>query len=125
MDRDVAKRSPPSIDELGSPVAYPALKDGTPVYDPELNRIGVVEHVMAVGGIFEGIVAHTHPLPGRHLYADADQIAEIRERGVLLSVPAESLHDPERDSARRRADGSDNSLEARLRRAWDWITRRT
>jgi hypothetical protein len=120
----VAKRSLPSIDELGPPIAYPALRDGTPVYDPELNRIGVVEYVTAVGGIFEGVVVHTYPLPGRHLYADADQIAEIRERGVLLSVPAESLHDPELESARRRTDAAD-SLEARLRRAWDWLTRRT
>jgi hypothetical protein len=88
-----------------------------------MGRVGVVEHVMEVGGIFEGVIVHTYPLPGRHLYADADQIAEIRERGVVLSVPREQLHDPARESGSRRRDGPENGLEARLRHAWDWITR--
>ncbi len=100
------------------------MKDGTPVYDRDGDRIGVVEHVMAVGGIFEGIIVHTHPLPGRHLYADAEQGAEIHERGVLLSVDKEELHDPRAELARRRSDGEEATLEARLRRAWDWISER-
>jgi hypothetical protein len=111
-----------SADELGAPIAYPALRDGTPVYDRDGSRVGVVERVMAVGGIFEGVIVHTYPLPGRHLYADADQIAEIRERGVLLSVPRDDLHDPAKESTRGRSDGTESSLEARLRRAWDWLT---
>jgi hypothetical protein len=43
----------------------------------------VVDHVVAheVVDIFEGIIVHTIPLPGRHLFADADQISELRERG--------------------------------------------
>jgi hypothetical protein len=114
-----------SPDQLGPPVAHLALTDGTPVYDREANRIGVVEHVMDVGGIFEGVVIHTHPLPGRHLYADPDQIAEIRERGVLLAVGREELHDPREESARRPRNRAETTLEARIRRAWDWITRRT
>ena len=61
-------------EQLGSPIAYLALTDGTPVYDRSGNRIGVVEHPMAEGGIFEGVIFHTHPLPGRHLYAEADPI---------------------------------------------------
>ncbi len=69
------------------------------MYDRNGTRIGVVEHVMAEGNIFEGLIIHTHPLPGRHLYADAAQVAEIREQ--------------------------QGGLEARLRRAFDWLTRRT
>jgi hypothetical protein len=88
-----------------------------------MDRVGVVEHVLEVGGIFEGVIVHTYPLPGRHLYADADQIAEIRERGVVLSVQREQLHDPATDPGSSRRDGAENGLEARLRRAWDWITR--
>ena len=110
-------------DELGPPIAYTALTDGIPVYDRDRHRIGVAEHVMAEGGIFEGVIVHTHPLPGRHVYADAGQIAEIRERGVLLSVPAEELHDLTRKASRRPGGAAETSLEARLRRAWDWITR--
>jgi hypothetical protein len=98
------------------------LEDGTPVYDPDGHKVGVVEHVMSVGAIFEGIIVHTHPLPGRHLYADADQIAQIRERGVLLAVDPEQLHDPDSEASRRKQAGS--GLEARLRRAWDWLAGR-
>jgi hypothetical protein len=117
------KSSPPSAAELGDLIAWTGLRDGTPVYDRDGDRIGVVEHVLAVGGIFEGVVVHTHPLPGRHLYADAEQIAEIHERGVLLGVPKEELHDPALESTRRR-HAPQKTLEARLRRAWDWISRR-
>lgn len=111
-------------ENLGPPVAYLALADGTPVYDREGNRIGVVEHVVADGGIFEGVIIHTYPLPGRHLYADVDQIAAIRERGLLLAVGREDLHDPSLESGRRRRQGHESQLETRLRRAWDWIARR-
>jgi hypothetical protein len=106
--------------DLGDLVAYTAIVDGTPVYDHQGSRIGVVEYVMEVGGIFEGVIVHTHPLPGRHLFAGADQIAEIHERGVVLSVTERELHTPQHESRQRRAGKS--SLEARLRRAWDWLT---
>lgn len=110
--------------DLGGLVAFTALADGTPVYDREGRRIGVVEHVMDVGGIFEGVIVHTHPLPGRHRYADPDQIAEIRERGVVLSVSEEELHDPQQELRRRRTGPGENPLEAQVRRAWDWLTGR-
>jgi hypothetical protein len=118
-------RERPSPEELGPPVAYLALKDGTPVYDRNGTRIGVVENVMAVGNIFEGLMIHTHPLPGRHLYADAAQVAEIREHGVLLSADSDEHHDPRREAGHRQRDGQQRGLEARLRRAFDWLTRRT
>jgi hypothetical protein len=107
--------------ELGAPVAYLALKDGTPVYDRDGNRVGVVEHVLADNNIFEGVIVHTYPLPGRHLYADATQIAEIRERGLLLSVGRADLHDPRRESHGNRRDGGAGAFEARLRHALDWL----
>jgi uncharacterized protein YrrD len=115
-------KAPSPPDQLGDPIAYLGVEDGTPVYDRDGSRVGVVEHVMAYGGIFEGLIIHTSPLPGRHLYADAAQIAEIRERGILLSVRREELHDPRRESGRRRRVASESTLEARLRRALDWLT---
>lgn len=114
----------PSPVALGPPVAYLALKDGTPVYDRSGARVGVVEHVMDEGGIFEGIVIHTYPLPGRHLYADANQVDEIHQRGVVLSVERADLHDPRIESARRHRGDAGNTLERRLRRALDWIAAR-
>ncbi|HWF71864.1 MAG TPA: hypothetical protein VG186_00890 [Solirubrobacteraceae bacterium] len=118
------RHAPPSAEELGAPIAYLAIDEGTPVYDAGGERIGVIEHVMEYHGIFEGLIIHTYPLPGRHLYAGPDQISEIRERAVLLSVDRTALQEP-----RRPRPASENRpesvLEARLRRAWDWISGRT
>jgi hypothetical protein len=119
------------MDDLGAPIAYLALADGTPVFDKHGRRIGVVEHVMAEEDldVFVGLIVHTRPLPGRHLFADADQVERLYERGVVLSVDEDDLHDPEpRQGASRggpRATSSgrlESPLEARLRRAWDWIS---
>jgi hypothetical protein len=115
------RRYMPSSDALGPPVAYLALKDGTPVYDRSGARVGVVEHVMDEGGIFEGIIIHTYPLPGRHLYADANQVDEIHQHGVVLAVERADLHDPRIESARPHWGEPEKTLEARLRRALDWI----
>jgi hypothetical protein len=112
----------PSPGALGPQVAYLAIKEGTPVYDRSGTRVGVVEHVMDEGGIFEGVVVHTYPLPGRHLYADADQIDNIHQRGIVLSVGRSDLHDPRTESAKRTWGQPEKTLEARLRRALDWIT---
>lgn len=51
-----------SRQDLGDLVAHTALADGTPVYDRQGKRIGVVEHVMEVGGIFGGNRSHP-PIP--------------------------------------------------------------
>src|ERR1700754_1552413 len=78
--------------DLGPAIASTALAEGTPVYDPSGRRVGVVDEVLIEpGGIFEGVVVHTVPLPGRHLHARPGQIAEIHQRGVLLSVGADEL----------------------------------
>jgi hypothetical protein len=87
-----------------------------------------VEHVLADEDldIFHGLVVHTLPLPGHHRYADADQIAELHENGVLLAVGRDALHEPDERSAR--ASGADEAervespLQAGLRRAWDWLS---
>ena len=86
------------MDDLGPPIAYTGLDEGTPVYDRSGERIGVVDHVLADMqlDIFEGVIVHTRPLPGRHLFADVEQIAELRERGVLLAVERDELHEPGR-----------------------------
>jgi uncharacterized protein YrrD len=113
------------MEDLGAPVAYTALTDGTPVYDRDGRSVGVVEHVLAELDldIFHGLVIHTKPLPGRHLYADADQVAELHERGVVLAVDENDLQEPSAPSTRPSAGGRQEApLEARVRRAWDWIS---
>ena len=123
------------MDDLGLPIAYLVLKVGTPVYDRHRERIGVVEHVLADEDldIFHGVIVHTRPLPRRHLFANADQIAELRERAVLLSVDRAELHEPRKNSRTGQRNPHDRAhpedrevgfLQARLRRAWDWINER-
>jgi uncharacterized protein YrrD len=113
------------VDDLGPPLAYTALEEGTPVLDRSGAKVGVVEHVLAdwQADIFEGVVVHTRPLPGRRIYADVEQIAEIRERGVLLAVDRDALREPPAEAGARE-ESSDGALEARLRHAWDWISGR-
>jgi uncharacterized protein YrrD len=117
------------VDDLGPPIAYTVLEDGTPVFDRNGERVGVVEHVVADMqlDIFEGVLVHTHPLLGRHLFADVEQIAELHERGVVLSVLADELHEPPDESKRKDKDRDErpqSPLEARLRRAWNRLTQR-
>lgn len=113
--------------DLGAKVAFVAVREGTPVYDVGGKRIGVVEEVLADGhaGIFEGILVHTVPLPGRHVVADVAQIEALHERGVVLSVDKAALRDPGRERPAP-AGGAEQPLErplqARLRHMWDRIT---
>jgi len=117
------------VEDLGPPTAYTVLEQGTPVFDSSGKKIGVVEHVLADMqlDIFEGVIVHTRPLPGKHVYADVDQIAELRERGVVLAVTRDELHEPPDATKRKREeDGArpESPVEARLRRAWDRLTQR-
>jgi hypothetical protein len=111
------------MDELGRPVAYPALARDTAVYDCHGDRIGVVEHVVAdeAQDIFHGLIVRAPPQPDRHLFARAAQIAYLYERGVLLSVNRDDLPDADEDPAARTvARGSaENRLRMGLRNAWD------
>jgi hypothetical protein len=114
------------MENLGAPVAHTGLTEGVPVYDRASHRIGVLDEVIAdeVTGIFTGVLIHTLPLPGRHLYATEAQIAELRERGVVLSVGTDALQPP--PERRRRRDrprrAPEPPVESALRRLWDRIT---
>jgi hypothetical protein len=108
--------------DLGPAIAFTALVEGTPVYDLSSRRVGVVDEVLIEpGGIFEGVVVHTLPLPGRHRHARPDQIAEIHRRGVLLSVGVDEL--PEevgwRHRDRDRTPSPEPPLERFTRRVLD------
>jgi uncharacterized protein YrrD len=114
------------VEDLGPAIAHLALEEGTPVYDRGGERIGVVDRILTDhdGDIFEGVIIHTLPLPGRHLYANHDQIAELREQGVMLSVHRDALRELSASSARKTASdqAADGPVQAALRRACDGIT---
>jgi uncharacterized protein YrrD len=122
------------MEDLGNPSSYRVCPGGTPVYSSDGEKLGEVEHVLADEDtdIFDGIVLDTSVLPGGNRFADASQVAEIYERGVVLSVDAagaQSLPEPSANPAAMETTGEDfverewdDELEGKLRRAWDRIS---
>jgi hypothetical protein len=68
-------------------ISYQALAKGVPVRASGGEVIGTVEHVLEVPelDVFDGIVLNTSD--GLR-FADADQIADITDRYVVLRLPA-------------------------------------
>jgi hypothetical protein len=69
-------------------ISYQALSKGVPVRASGGEPAGKVEHVLEVPelDVFDGIVVKT---PGGLRFADADQVADITDRYVVLNLPAE------------------------------------
>ena len=69
-------------------ISYQALATGVPVRASGGEQIGTVEHVLQVPelDVFDGIVVKRSD--GLR-FADADQVADITDRYVLLNLPAE------------------------------------
>jgi uncharacterized protein YrrD len=116
--------------DLGQPSSYLVLEDGAPVYSSDGEKLGEVEHILrdVNADIFDGLVIDTSVLPGGHRFADADQVDEIFERGVLLRcdrAAAERLPEPGENPAAmdaNPADEPDSELESKLKRAWELIS---
>jgi uncharacterized protein YrrD len=118
------------MDDLGQPSSYMSLAEGVPVYSSDGKPLGKVEHVLADPevDVFDGLVIDTSVLPGGHRFVDAPEVAEIYERGVVLSVvaaAAESLPEPTANPGVLEVEAEDvprTRLEEKLRRAWDLIS---
>jgi uncharacterized protein YrrD len=118
------------MEDLGPPSSYLALRPGAAVYSSDGEKLGEVEHVLAEPeeDIFDGFVIDTSVLPGGHRFADAPEVAEIYERGVVLKLDAasaEGLPEPSANPGVMEADPGDpapGGLEGKLRRAWDLIS---
>ena len=111
--------------DLGAKVSYVALADGTPVYAPDSAFVGVVEHVVAdePEDIFHGVIIKPSREHHTHRFAHREQIAELYERGVVLSVPPGQLHEPGTDMPAEQVEQSDDPVRLGLRRAWEWLVR--
>ena len=115
-------------DDLGRPVSYLALAEGTPVFGADGDEVGHVAHVLAdeEQDIFDGIVI-AHGV-GHHSFADAEQVAAIHEHGVTLTITAaeaEALPEPGENPAVMHDDASEpdaSPLADKLRRAWDLLS---
>ena len=105
-------------EDLGAPVAYLVLRDGTAVYDRSGERVGQVEHVLAdePADVFHGLIVKT---ADGHRFAPAAKVDSLFERGVIVAVPADRLPTPSADAAAKAVD--DDDLKHGLRRAWDWL----
>jgi hypothetical protein len=94
------------------------------------DYVGKVEHVLADADedIFDGLVIDIQAGPGGLRFADAEQVRQICERGVVLTLPTaavESLPEPTPAPAAMEVHGSEDTegpLERKLRRAWDLIS---
>lgn len=111
------------MDDLGAPISYLVLVEGVPVFAADGEQVGTVGHVLAdeQADVFDGIVVGER-------FADADQVAEIHERGVMLCVEGSALHAVTANPATMRsdpADGPENPLAHKLRRAWDFVSGRS
>jgi hypothetical protein len=116
--------------DLGPPVSYMALEEGTAVYSSDEEKIGVVVHVLAAEDedVFDGLVIGEHRGPGGHRFADADQVERIYRDGVVLKLSHEEsdrLPEPSANPAVMRDDPADPAsgrLAEKLRRAWDYLS---
>ena len=118
-----------AMDDLGPPIAYTALDEGTPVYSTGGERVGDVHHVLAAvdADIFDGLTIETgHGLR----FVDAPEVGELHVHGVLLKLDAGAIAalpepGPNPGSIRIEAGEEDHSaLTEKLRRAWDYISGR-
>jgi PRC-barrel domain len=122
--------------DLGDPSSYLSLQAGASVYSCDGDEVGRVEHVLAdpEADIFDGLVLDTSVLPGGQRFVDGDQVEEIFDRGVLLKLDraaAERLPEPAENPATLEvspddvAQGDEDALKRKLRRAWELISGKT
>jgi hypothetical protein len=115
-------------DDLGRPVSYLALEEGTAVLAADGEEVGRVAHVLAdeEQDVFDGIVI-SHGV-GRHTFADAEQVAAINEHGVTLTISAaeaQALPEPSENPAVMHDNAAEpdvSTLSDKLRRAWDLLS---
>jgi hypothetical protein len=108
------------VDDLGAPIAYLVARRGVPVFGPDGERLGTLDHVLAEPGVdvFDGLIVDTSALPGGRRFADADDVDELFENGVVLKVGAEGL----REITEAQARDAQGPVQQRLQRAWDWVS---
>ncbi len=116
--------------DLGEPVSYSVLSRGTPVYSSDDVEIGKVAHVLAAEDedVFDGIVIGEHIFGEEHRFADADDVQEIFEHGVVLKLDraaSEQLPKPSANPGVLHDDPAESNSDFRhqkLTRAWDLIS---
>jgi sporulation protein YlmC with PRC-barrel domain len=114
----------------GEPISYLVLGAGTDVVGSDGEVVGKVQHVLAdeEEDVFDGIVIDAGIGPGGSHFVDADQVADIYERAVVLNLPSsavENLPRPTPAPAVMESHGAEDSegrLQSKLHRAWDLLS---
>jgi uncharacterized protein YrrD len=112
--------------DLGPPISYMVLRPRTEVFSSDHRSIGRVAHVLADEreDVFDGIVIARGTVGHRHVFADADDVDRIFERGVVLRLDeraCERLPEPSANPAVVGEDPGDR-ISGKLRRAWDRLS---
>jgi len=112
--------------DLGSQISYMVLTPHTEVFSSDEQSIGRVVHVLADDreDVFDGIVIARGAIPHRHVFADADDVDRIFERGVVLKLDARACEQLPEPSANPAVVGEDpgDRISGKLRRAWDRLS---
>ena len=117
--------------DLGEPASYLTLGKGAQVIASDGEDVGTVEHVLADEDVevFDGIVFDSQLGPGGWRFADSEQVADVYERGVVLTLDAEAakaLPEPTKNPAALDSHGEEDAppseLQRKLQRAWDLIS---
>ena len=120
-----------AMDDLGAPSSYLVLEPGVEVFSRDGEKLGEVQYVLADSeeNVFDGIVIDVSWVSGALRFADAQQVAEIYERGVVLgltSADAERLPEPTENPGMIEVTGIDDvdrsELHQKLRRAWEIVS---
>jgi hypothetical protein len=80
--------------DLGAKVSYLVVKAGIPVFTKDGKNVGTVVRALAApeADLFDGIIFDTTPhKPGGHKFVDAPEVADLYERGVVLSIDADEV----------------------------------
>lgn len=119
--------------DLGPSISYHVLPKGTRVLSSDGHEIGSVVHVLSDESedVFDGVVIDTRSGPAGHRFADADDVAEIHEDGLVLKLDQQacaSLPEPSANPAVMADDppdperGESGEIQNKLRRAWDLLS---
>jgi hypothetical protein len=118
-------------DERGAPISYMVLAEDTAVYSADGARLGTVKRVLAdtEADIFDGLIVDTGD---GDRFVDAPNVAELYERGVVLTLSSEDAqHMPEPTASPAvmeptpddiAGDTAGDTIAHRLRQAWDRIS---
>ncbi|MFN8159475.1 MAG: PRC-barrel domain-containing protein [Solirubrobacterales bacterium] len=79
--------------DLGAPISYLTLSEGSPVFAQDGSELGKVAEVVAAPeqDIFEGLVVSSGLLGGGRHFVEASRVASLHERGVVLGIEPEAF----------------------------------